>query len=277
MMIPHILTLQNIALYRRSALAASVAILSCMGCQVYPFPLTVTSHPASAQPEVCYKLYKTAAPTLKNWQSQYPKLDAIYIGPFYSKEEALFIGEFLETLSYPHPYLIFDPAIAENSGLYPYFDETILPIVRQICMHADLIMPNYSEAHLLLQQDIPKDIPSSRDILSVCQKLTDLGPQQIVITSLPTLNDELKNVSYDNETMTFEEAVTIKIDYEDALSKEIFTSVLIGSILQDQPLHRSIGKATEFLTDCLRSAHLYNTSANEGLPFELHLASLVRT
>lgn len=274
MNIPHILTLQNIALYRRSALAASVSILSCMGCQVYPFPLTITSHPASLQPDVCYQLYKTAAPTLKNWQAQYPALDAIYIGPFYTKEEAQFIEEFLGTLSYPHPYLIFDPAIAKNGSLYPYFDESVIPIVRRICLHADLIVPNYTEALLLLDKECTNDVPSSRDVLSICQELTELGPQQVVISNLSTIDNELKNVSYDHDTMTYEEAITMRVDYHDMLAKEIFTSVLIGGIMKEYPLHRAIGKATDFLTACLRSAQLYNTSRNEGIPFERHLASL---
>ena len=166
--------------------------------------------------------------------------------------------------------------MADNGVLYPVFTPDIITEMKKLVSRATIITPNYTEACLLLGTPFDKTVPNTQRIREVCSGLAELGPQKIVITSVPAPNEEIKVASYDAATATFDESSTPRIPFSTCGTGDLFASVLTGATMNGASLHEAVLQAMDFVSCAIEYTYRSGSDYREGVQFEPCLSRLIR-
>jgi pyridoxine kinase len=107
------------------------------------------------------------------------------------------------------------------------------------------------------------------------KRLSDMGPEVVIITSVP---DESKSkigvLAYERTNNRFWK---ITNNYISALypgTGDAFASVIVGSFLNGDSVPMSIDRATQFVSACLKASYGYKYPQREGILLEKVLDTL---
>lgn len=247
-----------------------------MGFQVNPFPTAIFSN------NLTYGDYKFTdfTPQMKAFMEQWQKLgftyDAIYSGFLADAGQIAIVLEAIERFAKKDTLVIVDPAMADDGKLYPTFSPDIVKEMRKLIAKASVITPNYTEACLLAGVPYQDKITNHQSIVDLAKKLSQMGPQRVVITSVPGQQDQtITVVSYDAHTASFDEYTVDRIPFSTCGTGDLFTSVLTGSLLQGKTLHACVKKAADFLTYAINYTYQAKTDYREGVQVEPCLKKLM--
>lgn len=269
-----VLAIHDMCSFGRCSLTAAIPVISAMGCQVCPFPTAIFSN------NLTYGDYTfdDFTPHMTEFMDKWEKLgftyDAVYSGFLADAGQISIVSEAIKRFSKKDSLVIVDPAMADNGKLYPVFTPDIVTEMSKLIKKATIITPNYTEACLLLNMPYSDDVPTTKALTDMCQKLVSMGPQQVVITSVPS-NDNIKIVSYDTLTASFDETTTTHVPFTTCGTGDLFTSVLTGSLLNNFDLHKAVQNATTFLTYAIEYTYKSGSDPREGVQVEPCIKKLV--
>ena len=184
-----VLCLQSNAGFGRCSTAMVQPVLAVMGCQPVMLPtVTLSTHLGGFG--VPARLDSTAfsMEALEHYAALGVQFDCIFTGFLANAQQAALVQRAFAL--WPQAYKIVDPAMADHGRLYASITPELFEAMRQLCRAADLILPNYTEAHLLLDRpladpDAPIDEEAAR---ALADALTALAPAALV-TGLPMGQD----------------------------------------------------------------------------------------
>ena len=246
-----------------------------MGFQVCPFPTALFSN------NLTYGdfTFSDFTPHMKEFMNKWTQLgftyDAIYSGFLADASQIAIVEEAIQRFSKEDGLVVVDPAMADDGKLYPVFKPDIVTEMKHLISHATVITPNFTEACLLLDIPYPKEAPSNKTTLQLCQQLSDKGPKNIVITSVPSMDDTIKIVSYDANTASYDECIVSRVPFSTCGTGDLFTSVLTGSLLNGITLHHAVQKAADFLAYAINYTYESGSDYREGVQVEPCLAHLM--
>ena len=270
-----VLAIHDICSFGRCSLTAAIPVISAMGFQVCPFPTALFSN------NLTYGdfTFSDFTPHMKEFMNKWTQLgfsyDAIYSGFLADADQIALVEEAIQRFSKQDGLIVVDPAMADDGKLYPVFKPDIVTEMKHLISHATVITPNFTEACLLLDIPYPKEAPSNKTTLQLCQQLSDNGPKSIVITSVPSTDDTIKIVSYDANTASYDECVVSRIPLSTCGTGDLFTSVLTGSLLNGMTLHHAVQKAADFLAYAIHYTYESGSDYREGVQVEPCLAHLM--
>lgn len=270
-----VLAIHDMCSFGRCSLTAAIPVISAMGFQVCPFPTALFSN------NLTYGdfTFSDFTPHMKEFMNKWTQLgfsyDAIYSGFLADAGQIAIVEEAIQRFSKQDGLIVVDPAMADDGKLYPVFKPDIVTEMKHLISHATVITPNFTEACLLLDIPYPKEAPSNKTILQLCQQLSDKGPKSIVITSVPSTDDTIKIVSYDANTASYDECVVSRIPFSTCGTGDLFTSVLTGSLLNEMTLHHAVQKAADFLAYAIHYTYESGSDYREGVQVEPCLAHLM--
>lgn len=272
---PRLLAVHDLCSYGRCSLTAAIPTLSALGVQVCPFPTALFSNNLTYDHVSMYDFSPHMEAFMDVWEQNGCHFDAIYSGFLASADQIKLVEETFRRFATPNTFIIIDPAMGDSGELYKVFDDSIIIAMRQLIGHGTLITPNYTEACLLLDIPYSEKVPSTKEITNWCQALCKLGPSQVVITSIPAPDGEIKNVSFDQDTQSYEEATTYRVPLQTCGTGDLFTSAVVGYVLRGHSLHSAIEKTTKFLTKCIQATFDSKADSREGILIEMNLALLI--
>lgn len=270
-----VLAIHDLCAFGRCSLTAALPVISAMGFQVNPFPTAIFSN------NLTYGDYTFTdfTPHMKEFMDKWQQLgftyDAIYSGFLADAGQIAIVLDAIQRFAKEDTLVVVDPAMADDGKLYPTFTPDIVTEMKKLIAKATVITPNYTEACLLADQPYSTDVPSTKTMLGLCQKLAAKGPQRLVITSVPAQDQAIKVVSYDASTASFDEYVIDRIPFSTCGTGDLFTSVLTGSLLQNKSLHNSVKKAADFLSYAIDYTYKAKTDPREGVQVEPCLKKLI--
>ena len=270
-----VLAIHDMCSFGRCSLTAAIPVISAMGFQVCPFPTALFSN------NLTYGdfTFSDFTPHMKEFMNKWTQLgfsyDAIYSGFLADADQIALVEEAIQRFSKQDGLIVVDPAMADDGKLYPVFKPDIVTEMKHLISHATVITPNFTEACLLLDIPYPKEAPSNKTTLQLCQQLSDNGPKSIVITSVPSTDDTIKIVSYDANTSSYDECVVSCIPFSTCGTGDLFTSVLTGSLLNGMTLHHAVQKAADFLAYAIHYTYESGSDYREGVQVEPCLAHLM--
>ena len=152
-----ILCIHDLSGVGRCSLAVILPVLSVMGLQPVALPTVVLStHTGGlgtpARLDGC--AYGEAA--LEHYHALGLDFDCIYTG-YLGGEAQVALAEKAFAL-WPSAHKVVDPVMGDNGKAYATVTPELISRIRQLCRSANLILPNYTEAQLLLQRT-PVDDP----------------------------------------------------------------------------------------------------------------------
>ena len=195
-----VLAIHDMCSFGRCSLTAAIPVISAMGIQVCPFPTAMFSN------NLTYGNYTFSDFTphmngfMDKWQELGLSYDAIYSGFLADAGQIAIVTDAIRRFASEDTLIVVDPAMADNGVLYPVFTPDIITEMKKLVSRATIITPNYTEACLLLGTSFDETVPNTQRIREVCSGLAELGPQKIVVTSVPAPNEEIKVASYDAAT-----------------------------------------------------------------------------
>ena len=172
--------------------------------------------------------------------------------------------------------VVVDPAMGDDGKLYPVFGPEYVEAMRTLVKEATLITPNFTEACFLLDEACDMTAPSEEKLRSMTEKLAALGAKQVVITSVPAGEDEIKVVSFDSVTGEYAERTTPRIPFTTCGTGDVFTSVVTGSLLRGETLACAAELAMRFVSRVMEYTKDAGTDPREGVIVEPCLKELLR-
>ena len=274
--VPRVAAIHDLSGFGRSSLTIVLPVLSAMGVQASPLPTALLSTQTSGFGDYFFLDLSDEMTAITNhWRKLNLSFDAIYSGFLGSSRQVKIVSDFIDDFGPEGQFVVVDPVMGDDGETYGPYGSDMVAAMRKLITKADIITPNFTEACLLLDTDYRSNIevPILKDWL---KKLSDLGPEKVVITSVP-VDDRSRSFvfAYDRSFDTFWKVSCSYIPAAYPGTGDIFTSVLTGALLQGDSLPISLDRAVQFVSLAIRSTFGYNTPGREGVMFEKVLYSLM--
>ena len=191
------------------------------------------------------------------WKKNNLSFDCIYSGFLGSIRQIGIVSDFIDYFGNEENLVVVDPVMGDNGTLYSSFNDDFIPQMRSLIKKADLITPNYTEAAFLLGKESRPEEFTDETAKKWLRELSDMGPAIVVITSAPDIgNSENTNViAYDRENDMYWKVGCRYIPANYPGTGDTFTSVVIGSLLQQESLPVALDRGTQFISQCIKASY----------------------
>jgi pyridoxine kinase len=274
--IQRVAAIHDLSGFGRVSLSVVIPILSTMGIQVCSLPTAVLSTHTGG-----FKHYKFIDLTaymegyIAHWKEIGIDFDCIYSGFLGSVNQIEIVSHFIGDFARKDTLVVVDPVLGDSGKLYPSMNQVMVKKMRKYIRKADLITPNYTEVLFLLDEPYMED-PSDNQIKSYLQRLVNMGPSIVIVTSVPVGSSKnITNViAFNRDDGRFWK---VKCDYIPAYfpgTGDVFTSVLVGSLMQGDSLPIALDRAVQFITAAIRASYGHNYPQRDGIILERVLGNL---
>jgi len=273
--IPRVAAIHDLSGIGRCSLAVIIPVLSAMGIQVCPMPTSVLStHTGGFDNYTFNDLTEDMKGFIRHWKELGEEFDCFYSGFVGSSVQMDLMVQFLHDFSMQDKLIVIDPVFADNGELYSTYTEDIIHSMRKFIAHAHIITPNITEACYLAGEDFSRKNMTIDDIKKIILKLSKLGPQTIVVTGITLEENKQSVIAYDKKDDRFFKTSSDYVPVSYPGTGDIFTSVMVGSLLKGDPLAVAVDRATQFVSKCIRMTYAYNATPREGVLLEKLLPTI---
>ncbi|MDR0938465.1 MAG: pyridoxamine kinase [Mediterranea sp.] len=259
----------------RVSLTVVIPILSTMGFQVCPLPTAVLSNHTQYPGFSFLDLTDEMPRVIEGWRKLGVRFDAIYTGYLGSPRQTRIVGDFIDEFRHDESLVVVDPVLGDNSRLYSNFDMDMVTAMRTLMGKADVITPNLTELFYLL--DLPyKADNTDEELKGYLRRLSDAGPQIVIITSVPVLEDPHKTsvYAYNRQGNRYWKITCPYLPAHYPGTGDTFTSVVTGSLMQGDSLPVALDRAAQFILQGIRATFGYEYDNREGILLEKVLHNL---
>lgn len=244
-----VLTIQDISCYGQCSTTVALPILSAFGHETAILPTGLLSTHTSGFTDYTFLDLTDEMPKIiEHWRSERIQFDCIYTGYVANKEQFEYIKQCKEYLLADDGLFIVDPAMADDGKMYPGLDEDIIVGMMDICSIADYILPNITEACFLTRKEY-QPIQDDSFINDLIADLISMGAKNVILTGYQDDEYSIGAVAYDGLTKT-----TILKEKEDKSyhgTGDIFSSMVIGYLLNGKGIKEALDYSTDFIIDAI--------------------------
>lgn len=271
-----IVSVQDISCLGKCSLTVALPIISAMRVECAVVPTAVLSTHTMFRGYTFRDLTDDIQPILKHWQKENISYDAVYTGYLGSFEQLKLVGEMFDSYKKDGALVVVDPVMADNGKLYPGFTEEFAKSMAGICSKADVIVPNLTEASYMLGVPYVGSDYDEAYIKDMLRKLCALGCKQAVITGVSFEKGRLGVMSYNSETDNYFTYFNTHLPVSYHGTGDIFTSCLVGALMNDLCLESSLKIAVDYTVDCIAKTTANPDSRSYGVDFEASIPMLVK-
>ena len=268
--------MHDLCSFGRCSLTAAIPVISAMGMQVCPLPTAFFSNNLTYGEFTFHDFTDKMTGFMDRWEKLGFRYDAVYSGFLASVEQIEVVRDAARRFaSHEESLVVVDPAMGDDGKLYPVFGPEYVDAMRTLVKEATLITPNFTEACFLLGESCGTAVPSSEALRAMTEKLAALGAKQVVITSVPASENEIKVVSFDSVTGEYAERTTPRIPFTTCGTGDLFTSVVTGSLLRGETLAAASALAMRFVSRVMEFTLASGSDPREGVIVEPCLKELL--
>lgn len=245
-----VLAIHDLPGFGRAALSVIVPVLSCLGVQAVALPTAVLSTHTGGlgtPAKLSNPGYGPAA--LAHYQRLGLRFDCIYAGYLADPNQAKLVEQAFEL--WPQAYKVVDPVLGDAGRLYRGVGAEMVPAMYDLCRKADLILPNGTEAALLLGDPLP-GVASAEQAAAQAARLTRITPQ-VVVTGVTGLADGrcigCVGAARGGQGYLVKTPLIPRLYHG---TGDIFGAVLVGRILQGNVPQAAVQAAAAFVAECIR-------------------------
>lgn len=268
-MLKRIVTIQDISCFGKCSLTVAHPILCAMGLETAVIPTAVLSTHTYQFKDYTFRDLTSDIPAIAtHWKSLNLQFDGIYTGYLGSKEQVQIVSDFFDTFRNEHTSIIVDPVMGDAGKLYAGFTADFVQEMKALCKKADIIVPNMTEAALLLDRPYRTDYTEA-EIQELLKELTDLGAPTVVLTGVQYADGRHGAVAYDSQSNQYHAAFRKHIGgYFAHGTGDIFSSLLSGAIVKGASLEKAVSLAVNLTTDCIEATLPDKDTYWYGVSFE---------
>lgn len=266
--------INDISGFGKCAAAISLPVLSATGAEVSVLPTALLSTHTGGFKGYTYKdLTEEMRGISAHWQKLGLKFDAVYSGYLANTEQIDIALELLDSLKSKNGIAVVDPTMGDNGRLYSGFKSDFAEKMLQLCCKADIILPNLTEAALLLGEKYPAKPHSENVVKNMAQKLWRKTGATVVVTGVEMEENNVSTIVYDGEYFCY---TTDKIQGHYHGTGDVFASTFVGSLMVDESdVKKAVKLAADFTKECVWATMNAGDEPKFGLKFEQCLPNLI--
>ncbi len=280
-----IVTIQDISSLGKCSLTVALPLISAMGVECAVLPTAVLSTHTAFDGFTFRDLTEDLQKTADHWKSQQIHFDAIYTGYLGSIEQVDIVKNFLDTFGDRGAIAIVDPCMADNGNLYKGFSMDFVGQMAELCGKANIITPNLTEAHFLLNLPYKNSDYDEDYIKDIVVRLANLGSRKVILKGIEFTEDQ-KSVKgtkekigilcYDSLSEKFSWYFHKKMPQNFHGTGDIFASVLTGGIMRGLPLENAATLAADFVAQSIKTTLSHPDYNWYGVDFETCIPYLIK-
>lgn len=269
--------IHDISCFGKCSLTVALPILSATGVECSVVPTAVLSTHTGGFTGFTYRdLTADINPIAEHWKTLDLAFDSIYTGYLGSFEQLEIVSKFFDDFRNENSLILVDPVMADNGVLYQSFPPTFPEGMKKLCAKADVIVPNITEAVLMLKEEYKEGPYTEEYIEGLLKKLADLGPKQVVLTGVYFDDKKLGAATYDKETDVVGYALSDRVEGYYHGTGDVFGSALLGALLNGVSLDEATQIAVNFTVKSIEWTKAAGTDIRFGVNFEANLPSLIK-
>ena len=257
----------------KCSLTVALPIISSAGVECSAMPTAVLStHTGGFEGFTFRDLTDDMRDIAKHWKKENIHFDAFYSGYLGSLGQIDIVIDVFEMFRTPEVLIMVDPVMADNGKLYSMFTMDHVIGMAKLCGHADVIVPNRTEAAFMLGRDY-KDGPMTYDDVSdLLVALAGLGSKKVVLTGVYFGEDDLGAACYDAQTGQVDYVMDKRIEGMYHGTGDVFGSFLMGALMRGRNLADATRIAVDYTCAAIRLTADDRTGPRMGVRFESVLA-----
>lgn len=268
-----VVTIQDISCFGKCSLTVALPIISAMGIEACAVPTAVLSTHTGGFTGYTYRDLTSDIPAIaRHWKELDIGFDAVYTGYLGSFEQIKIVSDFFDDFKTDENLLIVDPVMGDKGKFYAGFTNEFAVEMRKLCEKADVILPNLTEAALLLNEEYIGDSYDEEYIKNLLIRLSAIGSKIVVLTGVSFNKSSQGVMSYNRETGEFSGYFSENIPGYFHSTGDVFSSVISGALALGFDMGRSVKIAVDFTVDCIKHTlgsekeHWYGVKFEECLP-----------
>ncbi len=251
--------------FGRCSLAVALPIISALKVQCCPVPTSIFSNHTGFKSFFFEDYTDKMEKYIDEWKKLGLKFSAISSGFLGSKEQIRIVSDFFKYFGEKDTIIVVDPVMGDYGKAYSTYTDEMCHEMKKLVSFADIITPNLTEACILA--DEPYDIKRrNKDIHKLAQKLSDMGPEKVVITGIAQ-GDFMVNFCYERGKEGKIRKVH-KVGTQRSGTGDVFASIIAADAVNGVPFYDSVRKASIFIKKCIERSIELDLPLTDGVCFE---------
>ena len=245
-----------------------------MGVECAVLPTAVLSAHSQFEGFTFRDLTAEMTATAEHWKRLGLRFDAVYTGYLGSPRQVDVVRRFFDDFG-KGARIIVDPAMADFGRLYSGFDADFPREMARLCQGADIILPNITEACLLLGVEYREEYDREY-IRSLLRGLAQLGASICAITGVSFEEDKLGVVSYDSASGEYFSYFRERCPGVFHGTGDLFASTVAGAMLNGRRIPDALALAADYTLECIKytiadeNANWYGVNFEQAIPYLIH-------
>ncbi len=257
--------------FGRCSVAASLPVISAMKIQCCPLPTSIFSNHTGFDSFYYTDYTKHMDMYIDEWVKLDLHFNGILTGFLGSPEQIQIVKRFFELFKKEDNITVVDPVMGDNGRLYPTYSPVLADQMCTLVPYADILTPNLTEACILTGTEYKADMTAD-ELMELCKKLSDMGPEKIVISGLERGND-LENFIYEKGKQP-KTVIVHKVGPCRSGTGDVFSSVIAADAVNGVDFVSSVQHASSFIAKVLRRTVELDLPKTDGLCFEEFLQEI---
>ena len=259
--------------FGRCSIAVMAPIISAMKIQAVAVPTAILSTHTQF-PEYFFDDYTSK---MRDYIQTYKdidlKFDAIATGFLGSSEQVDIVSDFIKSFKKDASFVLVDPVMGDYGRLYKTYTPEMCEKMKDLVGFADIITPNLTELCTLLDEDYNDGKFSTDEIGQMCRRLSEKGPEHIVVTGIPFTDKQIMNYVYSSGDA--ERLVMVdRIGGDRSGTGDVISSIIAGMYMNGYDFYESVRQAADYASKCIRYCEQESVPDHWGLCFEMFLGEL---
>ena len=267
-----ILTIQDISCLGQCSLTVALPVISACGIETCVLPSAVLStHTGGFSGYTFRDLTEDMPAIARHWEKEGIKFDAFYTGYLGSAKQISYVLDIFNSVASEGALRIVDPAMADNGVLYAGFPSDFPAQMLKLCVAADYVVPNITEACLMTGTEFKTEY-GKEYITELISALTEKGVKNIILTGVSYDKDKTGVVVFENGEYSYYEHQ--KLPHGCHGTGDVYASVFTGAIARGRTARDAARIAADFTYDCIEFTQKNYPDHWYGVHFEPLLHTL---
>lgn len=263
--ITRVAAIHDLCGYGNCSLVVALSVLSVAGLDACPIP---TSYLAAHTGFPVYSFVDTTPHLpeyLAVWDKLEVKLAGAYSGFLGSAEQIDIFSQMFDR--HPDWKLVVDPAMADHGKRYKTYTDEMCEKMTLLCQRADLILPNMTEAAILLGRDYQGQKFSPQEAEGLIDDLLALGAKNVILKGIERGDGQIIN-AIKGEKHAYKECAHPLLPYKLHGTGDLFASIVAASYFRNIDLAKAMCLAGQMLVKAMELSSWQEGYQERGVSFE---------
>ena len=266
---PRVAAIHDMSGFGRCSLTVAIPVLSAMGLQCCPLPTAfLSTHTGGFEGFSFLDMTDEMPRVADHWKTMDMDFKCIYSGFLGSERQIEIVSEFIRDFRKKDTVVVVDPVMGDHGAVYQTYTPAMCEGMVHLAEQADVIVPNLTEAALLLgipYEKLPTGEAGCREIV---ERLSLNGRRSVVLTGASAAPDLTGAMCFDAKSGQTENIQVSRVPREFYGTGDVFASVLAGALVKGTDLPDATRQAVDFVRACAERTAEQNLPIREGVDFE---------